>query len=275
MGEKLYHERIEDANFRHAVDLIDTGNPEALEVFLSQNTALIHQRIDFNEDGYFNNPCLLEFIAENPVRHGSLPDTIVEIAKIILDLGSKDDVSHLNGTLGLVASGRVVRESGVQQELINLLCNYGANPNAAILPALAHGEFEAVELLINNNATIDLPVATGTGRLSETKKLLSGPEDQNLQLALSFAAQHGRTEILKLLLTHGADPNLYNPKGAHTFSTPLHQAVISDHLEIVQLLVDAGARLDLKDTIYDGTPLDWAIYSQKSEIERYLRLKMT
>lgn len=274
MEIKLYHDQIEDASFRHAVDLIDAGSSVELENYLAKNRALIKQHVQLAEDGYFSNPCLLEFVAENPVRHGSPPDNIVEIAKILLDFGSKDDVSQLNGTLELVASGRVIRESGFQKELINLLCHYGANPDTAMLPALAHGEFEAVEWLIHNNAAIDLPVAAGTGRLAETEKLLSGLGNKNIQLALSFAAQHGHTEILKLLLTHGADPNLYNPKGAHAFSTPLHQAVISDHFEGVKLLVDAGARLDLKDTVYDGTPLDWAIHAQNGKIEKYLRSKM-
>ena len=36
-------------------------------------------------------------------------------------------------------------------------------------------------------------------------------------------------------------------------------------------LVERGARLDLRDRIYDGTPLDWAVYGERSEIADYLR----
>jgi hypothetical protein len=40
---------------------------------------------------------------------------------------------------------------------------------------------------------------------------------------------------------------------------------------VVQLLVARGVRLDVTDTIYRGTPLDWAIYGGRTEIADYLR----
>jgi len=55
------------------------------------------------------------------------------------------------------------------------------------------------------------------------------------------------------------------------FRQALHQAVFSGSPEAVKLLVEAGARLDLKDRIYEGTPLDWAEYGlteEKNEEER-------
>jgi ankyrin repeat protein len=69
----------------------------------------------------------------------------------------------------------------------------------------------------------------------------------------------------------GEDPNRYNPDGNHAHSTPLHQAALSGHEAVVRLLVERGARLDIKDTIYHGTPLDWAIHGERGEVEKYLR----
>jgi len=65
----------------------------------------------------------------------------------------------------------------------------------------------------------------------------------------------------------GINPNGY-PKdgtGFHSHATPLHQAICSGSLDAVKLLVDAGAGLDLKDRIYDGTPLGWAEHMQTEE----------
>jgi peptide-methionine (S)-S-oxide reductase len=45
----------------------------------------------------------------------------------------------------------------------------------------------------------------------------------------------------------------------------LHQAIWSSNLEAVKVLVEAGARLDLKDKIFDSTPLGWAQYSLTTE----------
>ena len=40
---------------------------------------------------------------------------------------------------------------------------------------------------------------------------------------------------------------------------------------MVQLLVERGARLDLRDTLYDATPLGWAEYLRHPAIADLLR----
>ena len=90
---------------------------------------------------------------------------------------------------------------------------------------------------------------------------------------MALAAQHGHAEIVHLLLDAGEDPNRHNPDGNHSHSTPLHQAALAGHDAVVRLLVERGARLDIKDTIYQGTPLDWAIHGEQTEIEKYLRAR--
>src|SRR6267154_3366286 len=82
-----HHERIEDATFRRAVDLLDAGDVAGLRAHLHQHPNLVHQHVTFEGGNYFRNPTLLEFVAENPVRHGILPDNIVRVANVILDAG--------------------------------------------------------------------------------------------------------------------------------------------------------------------------------------------
>ena len=55
--------------------------------------------------------------------------------------------------------------------------------------------------------------------------------------------------------------------------TPLHEAVCAGHGETVRLLVESGARLDIRDLVYEGTPLGWAIHCKQSEIADYLRAR--
>jgi len=74
-----------------------------------------------------------------------------------------------------------------------------------------------------------------------------------------------------LLLDAGEDPDLYNPLGGHSHSTPLHQAAAAGNLEVIQLLVEHGARLDLKDVLWQATPAEWARHEGKTEAEAYLR----
>jgi hypothetical protein len=47
--------------------------------------------------------------------------------------------------------------------------------------------------------------------------------------------------------------------------------VWGDHASVVRLLVERGARLDIRDTIYQGTPLGWANHGRRTEVANYLR----
>ncbi|MBX3120234.1 MAG: ankyrin repeat domain-containing protein [Fimbriimonadaceae bacterium] len=269
--EVPHHERIEDPIFRKAVDLLDAGDAKGLTQHLLQYPDLVRQHVTFEGGNYFDNPSLLQFIAENPIRHGKLPPNIVDIAKIILDAGARDDVEDLSYTLSLACSGMVVREMNVQGPLINLLCKYGAAPDGALLPALAHGEFEAAKALIESGATVTLYVAAALGQEDSARKLLPQASESDRNLALPLAAMFGHTEIVKLLLKAGIDPNRYNPVGLHSHSTPLHQAAYAGHLEVVRVFVEHGAKLDIKDIHHNGTPLDWAAYCNQPEVADYLR----
>src|SRR5579862_3029732 len=265
-----HHQRIEDATFRRAVDLLDHGDAGGLRSHLSEHPGLVDRHALFEGGNYFRNPTLLEFIAENPIRHGTLPANIVAIAKVILDAGAKRNPSAMNETLGLVCSGRVPRECQVQIALIDLLCDHGANPNSAIPAALAHGEFEAVNALIRRGVLVDLTVAAGTGRLEDARRLLADSAAEDRHRALALASQFGHTEIVRLLLDAGEDMNRYNPAGFHSHSTPLHQAAFAGHEDVVRLLVERGARLDVKDTLWQGTPAGWAQHAGRTAIAEYL-----
>lgn len=265
------HERIEDPTFRRAVDLLDAGDADGLRAQLIKHPGLIDQRVIFEGENYFRNPTLLEFAAENPVRRGSLPPNIVQAARVILDAGGKANPASLNSTLALVCSGRVPRECGVQVPLIDLLCDYAADPDSGMLPALVHGEFEAVDALIRRGAKVDLTVAAATGRAPAARQRLAAADRDSRHRALALAAQHGHVALVRLLLDAGEDPNRYNPPGSHSHSTPLHQAALAGHEAVVRLLVEQGARLDVKDLLFQGTPLDWAVYANQAEIAAYLR----
>jgi peptide-methionine (S)-S-oxide reductase len=262
-----HHERIADPDFRRAVALIDAGDAEGLAAHLAAHPGLAARRVAFEGEDYFTNPTLLCFVAENPVRNGTLPPNVAEVARVILDAGR----AAVGETLALVASGRVARECGVQRALIALLCRYGADPDGAMVPALTHGEWDAVEALLEAGAGWTVPVAASLGDAERVPALLADAGAGDRHLAFALAAQHGRAAIVEMLLDAGEDPNRYNPKGAHSHSTPLHQAVWGGHLDVVRLLVERGARRDLKDTLWQGTPLDWAEYGGQHAIADYLR----
>jgi len=101
-------------------------------------------------------------------------------------------------------------------------------------------------------AFIDLPTACHTGDIERVRELLRQDpslankvgEHEGYYLGagapLSNAAAVGRIDIVRLLLNHGADPNLpeeqYAPKGK-----ALYSAVYHGHYEIAKLLLQRGA----------------------------------
>jgi hypothetical protein len=277
MADRLdlpHHERIENLAFRHAVDLLDQGDVVNLRAHLNTYPRLVRERVMFEGGNYFRNPTLLEFVAENPVRRGTLPDNIVEVAKVILDAGAKEDPSALNDALGLVSTGCVPRECRVHLPLIDLLCAYGAEPTSAALGALAHRELEALDALLRHGARIDLVLAAGLGRVEDFQWFLPASTGEERHRALALASQYGHADIVRSLLDGGCDPNRYNPVGYHAHSTPLHQAAAWGHDEVVRLLVEHGARPDMKDTTPgQGTPASWARHQGYKDIEKYLQVR--
>jgi Ankyrin repeats (3 copies) len=265
----LHHHRIEDPIFRHAVTLIDTGEAEALRLHLKQHPGLTRQQVEFEGGNYFRAPTLLEFTAENPIRHGTLPDNIVEIATILIEAGA--DRSSLNATLNLVSTGCITREHHKQAPLINLLCDRGADPNTALQAAAAHGEHQAVNALLSRGAQLDLPTTAALGRTEDFLHLFPSSTPHDRHLALALASQFGHIEIVRTLLNAEEDPSRYNPPGSHAHSTPLHQAALAGHETVVHLLVERGADLNKKDLLWHGTPADWAHHEGHSELATWLR----
>ncbi|MEO0829684.1 MAG: ankyrin repeat domain-containing protein, partial [Pseudomonadota bacterium] len=253
---------------RTAVDLMDRGDARSLADHLERHPGLTGIRVELGTEDYFASPYLLSFIAENPVRYGRVPETVLDVLDVLIAAGSGTEA--LNETLALVSSGRVMRESGRQGAVIARLCDAGADPDVALLTALGHGEFGAVKALIQAGAAKTLPWAASIGDLEATDQLLSKASQLERHQALALAATHGQTAPLERLLAAGEDPNRFNPPGCHAHTTPLHQAAWFGHLDVVKALVEAGARTDIPDKSHGGPALGWAQHGGQPHVEAYL-----
>jgi hypothetical protein len=230
---------------------------------------------------------LLHYIAANGVENyrQKSPQNAVDVAKILLNAGAEvDALAAMYGgqwtTMSLLVSSSHPAEAGVQIELIDTLVDYGAAVNdrgvgdwtSPLRTALVFGFPSAAEALIRRGAQANrLDLAAGLGRTEDARKFLTTSSPPERHMAMALAAQLGHADIVRMLLDAGEDPDRFNPKGTHSHTTPLHQAALSGHEAVVRLLVERGARLDIKDSIYQSTPLGWAEYGGKKEIANYLR----
>lgn len=266
---------IKDPVFRAAVEAIDTGNVTELNRLVAEHPALLSERLVNGDQGYFKDPYLLYFVADNPIRMERLPANIVEVVAVLLGELKRLDVAslqeQLDYTLGLVATGRIPRECGVQLAMMDLLLDVGARPDGG-LGALAHGSVAAARKLIQRGGTLTLATAVGLDRSEDVQRLLPAAGKTERLVALTVAAFHGKQKWVAFLLEKGVDPNGY-PKSLefHSHATPLHQAVSSGSLATVKLLVKGGANLMLKDKIHCGTPRHWAKYMQAQESDKAVK----
>jgi ankyrin repeat protein len=70
------------------------------------------------------------------------------------------------------------------------------------------------------------------------------------------AVDFGHRELTQWLIERGANPNARSRIGSE--GTALHSAAFEGNLEMVKLLVAAGANTHAIDREYEGTPEGWA-----------------
>jgi len=268
--------------FEAAVQAIITGDETALARLLREHPDLIRRR-----SARPHHATLLHYLAANGVEgyHQRTPKNAVAIARMLLEAGAEPDAvaDMYDGkctTMSMLVSSSPPDDAGQQVPLVDILIDYGASANALgegswtapLSTALVFNMRGAAEALVRRGAKIDhLETAAGLGRIDDMKRLLGSASPLDRHRAVALAAQHGQIDAMKLLIDAGEDINRYNPPGTHSHSPPIHQAVCAGQLDMVKFLAEHGARLDIRDTIWDGTPLGWAEYLKQDEIAAYLR----
>ena len=259
------------SNFEQAADAIVTGDIAVLEKLLRDNPDLIRAQSTRQHQAM-----LLHYVSANGIEgyRQKTPKNIVPITDLLLrvgaDVNTVADVYGGSTTLALVATSVHPERARVQEALMQLLIDHGANIDSANSPAgplinicLANGRAHAAEFLATRGAHLDLEGAAGVGRLDIVQKYFddSGalkPNATNIRMQRGFlwACEYGRNEVVEFLLQYGASLE----SQANTGQTPLHWAVIGGHEDTIKLLLDRGASLEAKN-VYGGTALGQALWS--------------
>jgi ankyrin repeat protein len=143
----------------------------------------------------------------------------------------------------------------------------------ALMFACCNNDLNVVKDLINKGADVNLVenefqnsalfMSISKNKIEISKYLINNGANVNLlniynENVLFWAVVHKNYELVELLCNKGCNINIFNNKGQH----PLFLAIKSKEYEIVKILIKYKANLEMKETIYEDTPL---LASMKSE----------
>jgi hypothetical protein len=259
------------ARYETAADAIIKGDIKTLKRLLRVDPRLV-QRRSTRQHG----ATLLHYVSANGVEgyRQKTPANIVEITELLLKSGAEVDAeADVYGggstTLGLVATSVHPFRAGVQNPLMQVLLDHGAeidhktgagNRQSSVLGALSNGRPEAAAYLAERGARLNLEAAAGLGRLDVVKSFFKGSKTKRgkkqLQSAFLYAVGRGHKDVVEFLLSKGVDL----ADGGSDGQTPLHWAVIIGQLEMVKLLLKYKPPLESQN-IYGGTVLGQTMWS--------------
>lgn len=257
-----------------------------IEVVQKMATTLIENGADLynlNANGqtaldlaaYSGSEKILEYLLEKGMNPNHKDESGRNALHRALNKGNREDI-----VLRLISSGanlNVRDNNGVTPleiavkngytDIVRLLILNGARLESSFKDKSAEGlllvlpysplKIEMIKLLIELGVDVKkastlkeitpLHLAANTGQIDMAELLVANghPVDASFEdngwTALTSAAWYEQTEMVKWLLAKGANPNV------KCTSSPLHNAVNKGNVEIVKILLDAGAKTVLSD----------------------------
>lgn len=264
--------KISDPNFADAVTAIQGGDLEGLKRLLDAHPSLLRERAtepDYGSKGYFSDPKLFWFVANNPTLTPHSPPNIVAITQEMISRGVEQE--DLDYAFGLVATNSMLPRP-LQLALTRVLIDAGAQPGDMLF-SLGHRQIiPSVWLVDNGRLKLTAAIAAGLGRADDLPALLAQASQKEKNDALAMAVINRQFETMRMSLEAGADPNAFMP--CHTHSTAVHQAAINDDIPALEVLIAHGGDLRKQDTLWRGIPVGWAHHGGAKRAEAYLRKVM-
>ena len=190
------------------------------------------------------------------------------------------DVMYRNNDFTALHAAAANKATDVAQVLIDAGADIDAmdiEGRAPLYFACASGALDVVKMLVRAGADdvggTCLTQAASCGHTETVRYLLCLPEvdvnrrDDDLKTALHSAVEHAHTDVLQVLIDAGADTNTQTNYGVN--HSPLHTACIMETLDMVKMLVRAGAGVRATDT-NGSTCLHFAAKLGRTETVRYL-----
>ena len=123
-----------------------------------------------------------------------------------------------------------------------------------------------------NAGLLDLVAAVAVRDWNTASRLVTANRQWLDKGALHLISKRGDATAVAWLLEHKANPDTLWPHWDADV-TALHLAAAQGHVEVVRLLLDAGADPRIRDSKHDGDAFGWAEFFKKPEIVQLLKDK--
>lgn len=155
--------------------------------------------------------------------------------------------------LKAIQSGQTDEVKAMLEQHPQLVQTTGESGVSPLMYSVYYGQNEVTQLLLNSGLDLNIWEATAVGDTNKVQKLIREHPDQVNQFSpdgytpLGLASFFGKVEILKLLLTNGADVNVPAQNEMRVF--PIHSATAHRDpdvsLSMVNLLLSHGAEVNV------------------------------
>ena len=189
------------------------------------------------------NPALVTSSdGRTPLLYVAVHDARVDVARFLLDHGADVNVrtGHNQTPLFAARSSEMARLLVERGATMNIHVNHADTP---LRQAVRNHHLGVVNVLLEAGEKLDdLPVELGDTELVKEMLLKKPWLAKPPRKPLFDAAEQDNLELTKLLLSHGADPDMdYGFANVAEPYTPLSSAVTSNHFEIAATLLEHGA----------------------------------
>jgi ankyrin repeat protein len=231
----------------HIFSLIALGRADALRQLVARDPSALNRRMSRNE----NHATPLHFAVR--VRKP-------EMVALLMELGADP--------LAVDGSGYPAAAYAMTPDIDRTVMERIRAMTSAELASAERGKRSPRTSMLDLLAALALHDWDGADRLlREHPKLLEASGVNGG--ALHLASKRGDVASVDWLLAHGMSANGLWPHWDADL-TPLHLAVLGNHVEVARRLLSAGADLTIRDSKHDADAIGWAEFFGHPELTRLL-----